>query len=103
MCLHGRLAQNTRCAVDTQAIGVQAVALSRVRGLKQFYGPENKLLAKVALSRVRGLKRMPQVYLSWLGSRTLTSAWIETREEVEAEEENAVALSRVRGLKRVPP
>ena len=36
VCLHGRLAQNTRCAVDTQAIGVQAVALSRVRGLKLF-------------------------------------------------------------------
>ena len=122
MCLHGRLAQNTRCAVDTQTIGAPAVALSRVRGLKRTNGGRRKKAAEVALSRVRGLKLyddkdnavimagrtltsawietgMQSTAWTMLLCRTLTSAWIETRKTHNLNSISLVALSRVRGLK----
>ncbi len=100
MCLHGRLAQNTRCAVDTQAIGVQAVALSRVRGLKPFAVRADTDRASVALSRVRGLKLSLRGVGPLFNGRTLTSAWIETMDMPIFSSISFVALSRVRGLKR---
>ena len=54
----------------------------------------------VALSRVRGLKQymFEQLAISSIG-RTLTSAWIETPERLSSLTVFLVALSRVRGLK----
>ena len=48
---------------------------------------------------MRGLKLPLHAYDGIRGSRTLTSAWIETEPQPVKQADNQVALSRVRGLK----